>query len=109
MDEPIFFRAKDLPRGILKFSEILCGCGRPIDCWKWLHEYLRFAGNDSHYYGSNCTPQELLCIYLCAYIGLTEHGTAIFGAWLSEDGEECLKWLDNNIDKMDEFVIDHSD
>ena len=92
---------EDLPEGIVKFSELMCGCGQPFLCWQALYDYLK----STEFYHSTENPFELFFMYIINYIKLTEHGTSIYGAWLTKKGKEVLSWLEQNIDKVDNLVI----
>lgn len=41
------------------------------------------------------SPQALLLRYLMASADLTEHGSSVFGAWLTDKGRDLLSFLDN--------------
>jgi hypothetical protein len=92
---------EDLPEGIVKFQELLCGCGEPTKCWEALYDYLK----STELYHNTTNPFELFFMYIIYNLGFTEHGTSIYGSWCTQEGEEVLKWLEKNIDKVDNLVI----
>jgi len=95
---------EDLPKSIVKFKELLCGCGQPAICWDYLHEFLKTRDNDTPYKNTE-NALELFFMYVVDNCGMTEHGTSIYGAWLTEEGKTALSWLNENTDKLDDFVI----
>jgi hypothetical protein len=98
-----YVNKEDLPGGVVDFSELLCGCGEPGICWDALYDYLKFA--DAGQYQRADNAFELFFMYVISHIRLTEHGTSIYGAWLTKKGKEVLNWLHDNIDRVDNLVI----
>ena len=90
----------------------LCGCGTPIDAIGAIYNYLYMMrirgedGKDSYekadayakkWFNSNGIygdPMLLFMAYMLDDCGLTEHGSSIGGAWLTEEGEMCLEALE---------------
>jgi hypothetical protein len=93
-----------------------CGCGSPEDALKpvqkilrILNEYRKFKGTAEEAYNEKCKMFErefgvnsiydnelLLCLaYTLDAAGLTEHGSSIGGAWISDEGEMFLYLLDH--------------
>lgn len=67
-----------------------CGCGCP-DCFvEQLYEYLKLVEKreipDDKY---------VAYMYLADNAGLTEHGSSVYGAWLSEKGKKLLKKMED--------------
>jgi len=91
----------DLPQGIVEFDELLCGCGQPQICWDALYSYLQ----RTKFYCNTENPFELFFMYVVDHLKLTEHGTSIYGAWLTQKGKEVLTWLDTNINKAGDLII----
>lgn len=96
-----FVNKEDLPKGIVEFSELLCGCGQPQKCWDALYEYLK----NTNFYQNTENPFELFFMYVIDYLKFTEHGTSIYGAWMADKGKEVLVWLEQNIDKAGDLVV----
>ncbi len=92
---------EDLPEGIVEFHEMICGCRQPQICWDILLVYLLVTGS----YYSTEEPFELFFIYVIDHLKFTEHGTSIYGAWITNKGKEVLAWLQQNIDKAGDLVV----
>lgn len=105
MDEWIVRKA-DLPEGVVEFEELLCGCGRPYHCWEALHSYLKIK-TSKEFYTNTDDPYYLFFMYVLSSLKLTEHGTSIYGAWITDKGRKVLKWLDENVEKAGDLVIDY--
>lgn len=96
--------AEDLPKGILEFHKLLCGCGSPGMCWDSLIWYLEICTSKENYFNTE-NSFELFFMYVISHLGLTEHGTSIYGSWITEKGKECLNWLHRNTYKLDNMVV----
>jgi len=103
-----YVEKESLPEGILEFSESLCGCGSPVDCWRVLHEYLKKCNSDDFYQNTD-DPFKLFFMYIISDFGLTEHGTSIYGSWPTKKGREALEWLNHNIQKVDDMIITYGE
>jgi hypothetical protein len=103
----------DLPKGVVQFSELLCRCGEPIICWEKLQTYLtKCASNvEEEFYHRTENPLELFFMYVLYNppLGLTEHGSSIYGSWITNKGREVLTWLNGNIDNIDNMVITYGE
>lgn len=108
----------EVPKGIEKIARMFCGCGDPVSVWREVHAYLKMTDarskavqaisaddmgriySDKTIMASLPPRYELIgpLQYLLAYVlddyGLTEHGTSIGGAWLTEEGEKALAFLE---------------
>lgn len=84
--------AKLLPLSIAKIDSCFCGCGDPEAAWGWVLTYL--LGLKLH--APPNEPEsgaEWVAIYLMDHLGMTEHGSCLHGAWLTDSGEEALAFL----------------
>lgn len=96
---------ENLPKSIILFDELLCGCGCPQICWELLHIYLMCKNSSNNWLKLN-RPFELFFAYVIdVHCKMTEHGTSIYGSWLTEEGKKALNWLDKNISKVGNMVI----
>jgi len=81
--------------GVFKF----CGCGNPEDFTKDILEFLKWSGSEgdakykSEKFPSGCYTSDyyFLMGYLCDAARLTEHGSGLGWAWLTDKGR---KWVD---------------
>lgn len=81
----------------------LCGCGYPDEAWKLVHQLLRL--HDNRQRAATNVAQELIGTAGAIQIvfgvldnaGLTEHGTSLWGGWLTDRG----KWLLNVLNRLD--------
>ena len=73
-----------------------CSCGRPYIFVRQLYDYLKIAENiglpDDKY---------IPYMYIADALGLTEHGSSVYGAWLTEKGKEIVKRVENDSKKHD--------
>ena len=99
-----FVNKEDLPKGIVEFDELMCGCGQPQICWNILFTYLEHCASEPFYHNTE-NPFELFFMYVVDHLKLTEHGTSIYGAWVTDKGKEVLIWLRQNIDKINDLII----
>jgi hypothetical protein len=109
LDESVqIINVKDLPVGVIEFDKLLCGCGEPDKCWKLLYEYLQKA--DKNKYINTENTYELFFIYVINNeLEFTEHGSSIYGSWLTDKGKEVLNWLNININITQNMIIDYSE
>lgn len=94
---------EDLPEGIVEFSELLCGCGDPQICWTLLYLYLSLKTIKQ--YQDEQDAARLFFVYVINHLKLTEHGTSIYGAWLTEKGKGVLEWLTKNVNRAGDLVV----
>jgi hypothetical protein len=72
-----------------------CGCGDPDECWDWLRALLALMACGSNgqavvdYLGGYNAPNQLL-LGVLDKAGLAEHGTGIYGGWLTDKGQRLL-------------------
>ena len=84
-----------------------CGCGAPEDSLRYIRDCLRHIANLKQVHEKQATYEawgnegkELMgrAEYFTRYVldqkGLTEHGTSIKGAWLTDKGREILADID---------------
>ncbi len=82
----------------------LCGCGRPLDTWEMIHRYLKALKLRSesvdegieevkNFYMQNYGLAQFMA-YILDDREYTEHGTSIYGAWLTDKGKDLLSILD---------------
>lgn len=77
-----------------------CGCGAPWEVVSYIKKYLTEISKDLEERGSlNEDAAYWMAAYLCDAYGLTEHGTCVHSAWLSELGKEWLEKLKNYEDE----------
>jgi hypothetical protein len=95
-----------VPAGIAKLSLMFCGCGDPDSAWETVREYLEcyekwgIACHDgtcidiaASYQPKLETGADWIVAYVLDHAGLTEHGSNVRGAWLTEGGDEALAFL----------------
>ncbi len=86
---------KRLPEYMEGIHDILCGCGDHTPVWEAVVWELdrcgtRFStGNRSDL---ETGRQELIAHLLC-HLELTEHGSSVYGGWLTEKGIDVLGFL----------------
>ena len=72
-----------------------CGCGQPEEVLRQLTEPAAFIRSRSELPSSERWPEMpekyLLALYVLDAGEVTEHGSSVFGSWLTEFGKE---WLD---------------
>ena len=66
----------------------ICGCGCPKDAYEAVHQMLERA--KTHNTINPDEPHVLFMAYTLDRLGFLEHGSSIYGAWLSGKGEELL-------------------
>lgn len=78
-----------VPAGIERLKELLCGCASDAVEQEILTELTRAE------MGVYRDP-ETFCTHVLDHLELLEHGCAIRGAWLTDDGKEALAWMRAN-------------
>ena len=91
-----------------------CGCGMPGEAMRTIEKYLETRklqypeSRDKlrEYFppDGDANPLVLCLAYEMDRAGFTEHGTSIYGCWLTEDGEYFL-WAIKEADKQDVLEI----
>lgn len=76
-----------VPKGIEKLAEITCGCSSTETTWG-----LFFAEMERLERGE-FKPNDDLTTAVCAWAGISEHGTSVRGGWLTENGKAALAFL----------------
>lgn len=116
-------------RELKKFEELelgFCGCGDPEGALSFLRDVLsifelRILEGKSHWEEGTAQLWQKLALghpeygllglsylYYLDSVGLLEHGTSIYGSWLSERGEEILQALrEVDIETMMERPYDY--
>ena len=72
----------------------LCGCGDPWTFVRQLAEYLKNVRDRVPMFEGENLEKFIAYMYLCDDRGLTEHGSSVLGAWLTDKGKELLKRLE---------------
>lgn len=72
-----------LPKAIGKIASMICGCA-PVEVWESIYEVLKSHGKTENVGLVHC---------LCDHVGMTEHGTSLRGAWLTDEGRRCLEFF----------------
>ena len=72
-----------------------CGCGAPWEIVSYLKKYLDENKDWDNRGQLNVDVAYWLMAYLCDLHGLTEHGSSVGGAWLTDLGKEWLNRLSN--------------
>lgn len=71
-----------------------CGCGDPEQVDTLMLRYLAALPKWEHEEGDGLSDDvRLLLSYVADDIGWTEHGTSVYGCWLTDDGKEALSNL----------------
>lgn len=70
-----------------------CGCGRPEKVMSYIRDYLSETNKDINKRDMKDDAAYWMAAYLCDSKGLTEHGTSVAGAWLTDLGREWLEKL----------------
>ena len=90
-------KSTDLPPAILRFQELMCGCGNPELCWDWLLNYLEKVVAKQTKQFDNEVGTEYLAVYIVdTQCKMTNHGGSILHSWLTVDGQNALNWLRKN-------------
>ena len=71
----------------------ICGCGRPEEAYKAVHEMLKRVKDRGNIIEPD-EPHVLFMAYTLDHLEFLEHGSSIYGAWLTDKGEELLAALD---------------
>ena len=98
MYRPVDKITVELPAPVVRIAETFCGCGNPEAAWQTVRDYLHnfsLRGDDwsKRQLPSDPTGEQWIVVYLLDHWKLTEHGTGIFGSWLTDDGEIVLEFL----------------
>lgn len=72
----------------------LCGCGDPWTFVRQLADYLKNVRDRVPMYGEENFEKFVAYMYLCDDRGLTDHGTSVLSAWLTDKGKELLRRLE---------------
>lgn len=84
----------EIPKGLVKVAEAICGCGDPDVVWKFLHDGLLEMSRESKpRVDIGDDAGKWLRLYVLDDWGLMEHGANIFFGWLTPDGHEALEFL----------------
>ena len=70
----------------------ICGCGCPSSVYATIHEVVK----DINFAGPR-TDQSDYCNYMIYQLneqGFLEHGSSIFGSWVTEKGKKLIEALD---------------
>lgn len=76
-----------LPDSILPFANMFCGCATTENTWGAVLAELDRLERKEY------LEDDGLAQALCDHVGLSEHGTAIRGGWLTDKGVEALAFL----------------
>lgn len=79
--------ATPLPAGIARVGRIFCGCCTVENTWGAVFAELERCERAEH------KGDDGLAAAICDHCGLTDHGTSIRGAWLTDSGKESLAFL----------------
>ena len=71
----------------------ICGCGMPDETYKAVFEMLKRARDKGKLIESD-SPYELFMAYTLDHLELLEHGSSIYGSWLTEKGEKMIAALE---------------
>lgn len=81
----------------------ICGCGNPEDSYKAVHELLslireRKENPDFTRYEKWSTlldnPYALTVLYMLNALEFLEHGTSVYGSWITSEGHKLIDALD---------------
>ena len=72
----------------------ICGCGRPEEAYKAVHEMLKSFKNYDRKTINLDDPHRLFMAYTLDHLEFIDHGSSIYAAWLTDKGEELLAALD---------------
>lgn len=70
----------------------ICGCGRPEEAYKAVHEMLKRS--ETYNAIEPDEPHVLFMAYTLDNLGFLEHGSSIYSAWLTDKGKDLLAALD---------------
>lgn len=80
-----------------------CGCGDPDEAAKYLRDLLRVLNScatlDYRKEMLGNGGQAYWTLYMLDHFGLTEHGSMIYGCWLSTKGKAVLRRLEAQCDR----------
>lgn len=74
----------------------ICGCGIPEEAYQAVLDMLKRAEDrkNGKLILDNNNPHELFMAYILDHLGLLEHGSSIYGAWLTDKGKKMLEALE---------------
>lgn len=79
-----------LPRGLDKLCEVFCGCATTENTWAPVIAVLERAALDKK---PDPPYDDGIADALVDWAGLTEHGTSVRYAWLTDEGREALEFF----------------
>lgn len=86
-----------MPDGIAAVKEMMCGCGDHEAVWTTVRDYLEACGRPidqrSRLSVDALDGRDWLFLYVMDHCGLTEHGSGIYFAWLTDAGKAALAFL----------------
>jgi hypothetical protein len=83
-----------VPPGVYELHYMLCGCINRPAVWGLFRQHLERGAAVGDAKGMPAfTPDWYVVECLLDHIGLTEHGTSIRFAWITDKGREVLKFL----------------
>ena len=71
----------------------ICGCCIPEEAYKAVFEMLKRVKNREKIVESD-SPYELFMAYTLDNLELLEHGSSIYGSWLTDKGEKMIEALE---------------
>lgn len=89
-----------MPQGVVDLANFFCGCATKENTWMVVEE--RLANKEYQ-------PNDDILTAVLDYFNLTDHGTSIRGAWLTEKGEQTLKFLQDYPDWFGDEKNDYVD
>ena len=74
----------------------ICGCGNPEEAYQAVLDMLKRAEDrkNGKLILDDNNPHELFMAYILDHLGLLEHGSSIYGAWLTAKGKKMLEALE---------------
>lgn len=87
MEDTSFPNAIAMPAEFVPLADFFCGCVSNENTWRLIIAELECCGRKV--WDSN----DGLAASVCDHLELTQHGTSIGGAWLTDAGHICLAFL----------------
>ena len=84
------------------YDNFLCGCGSPSVAMTALRDLLQSYGSQVdgfRYLGNDVDPQEYLLVNILDDRGLLDHGSSIYGAWITEKGRGVLEYITRELEE----------
>lgn len=81
----------------------ICGCGRPDHTYGLIHQVMKEISENG--VETEATPYYDFMIYQLNHMGFLEHGTIIYGSWITKEGKELMQALE----EMKKFDYDYQD